>query len=274
MTDCNEIRDLLDAYSLGALSPEETVKVEEHVADCVRCWEELGKAQQTAALLALSVPMHDPPEHLTERILAKARRDLAGIRSEPRQPLLQRLRVSWASAAVGLGVASVAALAFAGVLQAQVNDLRDENDRLATQVRATNQEMEQRLRDTANSLGAQDAVIRTFLAEEDAVVELKPAGDEADARVWYLWAGDEREGWVLCDHLLPAPEGMEYQVWFSQSSDRIPVVALTPENGSCQVQVDLTAVSVTPTGIGISLEEANKEPERPKGYLAYVHFDD
>ncbi|KKK90842.1 hypothetical protein LCGC14_2718940 [marine sediment metagenome] len=72
--DCEQIRDLLDAYSLGAAEEHEAAVLEEHVADCVRCWSSLNEAQRVAASLALSTALQQAPESLRRRILAEAER--------------------------------------------------------------------------------------------------------------------------------------------------------------------------------------------------------
>ena len=270
--DCSEIRDIIDAYALGAGSPQEAAQIESHIAECIRCWDELGKAQRTAALLALSAPMRDVPEGLEDRIMAIARREAAASeRSERRQPLLQRVRLSWASAAAGLGVASVAALAFAGVLQAQVNDLKTENDRIESQMRGTTQELEVRVRDMTGVVESQEALLTTLITASSQGVEMKPAG-QAQASVWYSWSANGRDGWVMCEHLADAPDGMVYQVWFSEDTVRAPAVAFTPEDGDCLLPVDLTALTMTPTGVGLSLEESGVTSDGPDHWLAYAHF--
>ena len=270
--DCSEIRDIIDAYALGAGSPEEAAQIESHVAECVRCWGELGKAQRTAALLAFSAPMKDVPEGLEDRIMAIARQE-AAVRERPerRQPLLQRLRPSWGSTAAGLGVASVAALAFAGVLQAQVNDLKTENDRIESQMRGTNQEFEDRIRDMTDGFESQGALLTTLITASDQGVEMKPAG-QAQASVFYTRSADGEVGWVMCEHLADAPDGMVYQVWFNEDTVSAPAVAFTPEDGHCLLPVDLTALTMTPTGVGLSLEESGVTSDGPDHWLDYTHF--
>ena len=270
--DCSEVRDIIDAYALSAGSPEEAAQIESHVAECIRCWDELGKARRTAALLALSAPMKDVPEGLEDRIMAIARQE-AEIRERPerRQPLLQRLRLSWGSAAAGLGVTSVAALAFAGVLQAQVNDLKTENDRIELQMRGTTQELEDQIRDMNDEFESQGALLTTFITASVPGVELKPAG-QAQASVSYTRSADGEVGWVMCEHLADAPDGMVYQVWFNEDTVSAPAVAFTPEDGACLLPVDLTVLTMAPTGVGISLEESGVTSDGPEHWLAYAHF--
>ncbi len=270
--DCSEIRDIIDAYALGAGSPEDAAQIESHVAECVRCWDELGKSQRTAALLALSAPMKDVPEGLEDRIMAIARQEAAaGERPERRQPLLQRLRLSWASAAAGLGVASVAALIFAGVLQAQVNDLKTENDRIESQMRGANQELEVRVRDANAAADNAEAMLISVIVDSSQGVELKPAG-QAQASVWYGWSSNGTDGWLMCEHLADAPDGMVYQVWLKEDTVSVPAVAFTPEDGHCLLPVDLSALTMAPTGVGLSLEESGVTSDGPDHWLAYAHF--
>jgi anti-sigma factor RsiW len=124
---CDQILELLDAYALGAVEPEEATGVEHHVAECVGCWNELGRAQETAALLTLSVPLKQAPERLGQRIISTAQRETSPIRGGEKQGFFRRLGVGWPALAGTLGVASVAAFAFGISMQEQVNDLEAEN---------------------------------------------------------------------------------------------------------------------------------------------------
>ncbi len=270
--DCSEVRDIIDAYALRAGAPDEAARIEAHVAECVRCWDELGKAQRTAALLALSSPMKDVPEGLEERIMNIARQEAAeDERSGRRQPVLKRLRLSWASAAAGLGVASIAAIAFAGVLQAQVNDLRSENDRIESQMSGANQELARQVRDMTDVVEVQGGMLTTLTTGDGQSVEMKPNG-QAQASVWYGWSLDGRDGWVICGNVADAPDGMVYQVWFREDTVNVPAVAFTPEGGDCWLPVDLTTLPLAPTGVGLSLEKSGVTSDGPTRWLDYAHF--
>ncbi len=270
--DCSEVRDIIDAYALGASAPEETAEIESHVAECVRCWDELGRAQRTASLLALSVPMKGVPEGLEGRIMAIAREEAALDKRSERQPILQRLRLSWASAAAGLGVASIAALAFAGVLQAQVNDLRSENDRMESQIQGTTQELEGRVRDASDAADNASALLVSLAKTSRPGVEMKMSGEPQPASVLYTWSEDSEEGLVICENLEDAPEGMVYQVWLWADTVGALAASFEPEDGYCLLPVDLTALAVAPTGVGLTLLESGGASDLPDSWLAYAHF--
>jgi anti-sigma factor RsiW len=72
--DCEQVKELLDAYALGAAEPEEAAALEEHMEDCARCWHSLSEAQRAAAAIALSANLCRAPESLRRNILAEVER--------------------------------------------------------------------------------------------------------------------------------------------------------------------------------------------------------
>jgi hypothetical protein len=71
--DCEQIRELLEAYALDALEPDERVEVERHMATCPECREHAAALAETVArfpaALANASPAA-PPDDLRERLLA------------------------------------------------------------------------------------------------------------------------------------------------------------------------------------------------------------
>ena len=64
MKDNHEELELLPAFALGSLDPEDSERVREHVARCRACGEELASFQEVTGRLALAVPEQDPPAWL------------------------------------------------------------------------------------------------------------------------------------------------------------------------------------------------------------------
>ena len=62
--------DDLPAFALGALDADELCSVAEHLAACPQCRMEARSYAAVVALLALAVPLTDPPPHLRQRLLA------------------------------------------------------------------------------------------------------------------------------------------------------------------------------------------------------------
>lgn len=245
--DCDQVKELLDAYALGAAEKAEARGLEEHVADCVRCWEELNEAQRAAASLALTVPIEEAPASLGDRILAQAEREVRPGR--PLAALWQALRRRWlAAATAALAIAGVAALAFAAVLQVELNGVQDENDQLERQV--------QDQRQLAAVLSAPDV-------EEVAVASMSA---ESEALAVYYWSKATEKGFVVCNNLPPLAEGQVYQAWFITDGEAISAGTFTSGNGIGQLPMDLSILERRPDALGISIEEAGGS-EQPTGEM-------
>lgn len=75
------VDDLIDAFVLGALEPEEVAAVDLHVEGCARCRALLAQARASADLLLLSVPQVATPPALRARVLARVRAEAASARA-------------------------------------------------------------------------------------------------------------------------------------------------------------------------------------------------
>jgi anti-sigma-K factor RskA len=103
-TEHERWRDEVAAYAIGSLDPAEAAAVEQHLAECESCRDELRWLVPAVAVLPASVPQLEPPRRLRRRTLAAARADLR----EPDEPR----RRPWALPALA-AVAAVAAVALA-----------------------------------------------------------------------------------------------------------------------------------------------------------------
>ena len=111
-----ELRSLLGAYVLGAVSKEEAASVAAHIRSCRECEAEIATLSSAVDLLASGVEPLQPPQGFTERVLQRAvqERDAGTSRARPR---VQRWQ-TWAALAAALAV-------FAG-LGAYAIDARNE----------------------------------------------------------------------------------------------------------------------------------------------------
>src|SRR5262245_31958404 len=74
--DCEVLRELLPAYSLGATDPDETRLVESLLEKCPDAASELADYKMLAEKMLFSAPPAKPPTHLKGKLLA-------AIASEP-----------------------------------------------------------------------------------------------------------------------------------------------------------------------------------------------
>ena len=258
--DCREIREVLDAYAVGAADAREAKAVEKHVADCVRCWDELTKAQRTAALLALTGSMHEAPESLEARIMSAAR---GGARPgfSP-AGLFGRVRIGWPAAAGSLGLAGAAALVFAVFLQAQVNDLEGDRDSLEDRVVA---------------LGS---ITRVATAEDVQTVSFeevtRPSITETfSGNADYRWSSEEGMGVIVCHGMVAPPEDKVYQAWYVTETEPVPAGTFTPDSdGGCLHLMEPEWRVAAAVGVGITHENAGGA-RRPTGdWLVLAELED
>jgi anti-sigma-K factor RskA len=108
---CDEIDELLAAYSLGALTAEETAGVDGHLAACRRHDAELAGLRAVVARLPLAADERDVPPGLRARLLASLDEPV------PRQERVLPFPRRFAPAPAGfLAAAAVLVLAVIGLL--------------------------------------------------------------------------------------------------------------------------------------------------------------
>jgi anti-sigma-K factor RskA len=227
----DEVRELLAAYALDALRPEEAGQVEAHLVTCPTCAHELAMLREATADLATGVAQATPPAALRAQILDAAA-------SRPRAAPLPRL---W-----GLGLAAAAALivVLAGLsvsLNRQVGALRRDNQALSEQVagvteRVTAQERvlallanpASRTTPLAGSVPANVRFVYHHETRQGALV-VSDLGDPGPDRVYQLWlvAGQEPESAGV---FRPVP-GRPVIVPVAADFSRFQVVAISVERG-------------------------------------------
>jgi anti-sigma factor RsiW len=258
---CEETKDLLDAYALGAVDPDEAYRLEGHVADCLDCWEELNKSRRTAALLSLSVHIRPASDQLRRRIMARAQTDDA--RAE-RRSLLPRLRPTWRSAVGALGVAAVGSLFFASLLQVQVTGLRGDKNEISQQLTAASTELEQ-----------QRQIVAVLSASDSEKIPMNSAALRSEAESVYNWSRDNAAGFIVCNNFPALPAAQVYQVWFTTTGHVEPVATFVPHaDGGCQIPMDMTRVDWRPAGIGITIEPEGGSSRPSHGWFAYASFNE
>jgi hypothetical protein len=267
--DSEHVLEQLDAYALGAVEEDEAKVIEEHIAECVGCWNELGRAQETAALLTLSVPLHQAPERLGQRIISTAQRETSPIRAEEKRGFFQRIGMGWPALAGTFGVATVAAFAFGLSMQQQVSDLEGENSALSADLRASTFALEQELASTKSQVETQEILFEVS-NDEDAqqfdvmpVASTGPRSDPGVAR--YTYSASESQGVVECTGLDPLPPGMLYELWVVNDDGTHPVATFQPQDGECLVTMKLGYLESPPTGIGVTTETIPGGLDEPDG---------
>ncbi|MGH2405576.1 MAG: anti-sigma factor domain-containing protein, partial [bacterium] len=195
-----ELRSLIPAYALDALSSEEAREVEAHLPTCNECRRELILMREVASELATGVPKSTPPESLRTKILLAVRPDESIVSiprvSAPRLPIpdgvrfpgIPRLPRTWV-----MGVAALAAalaVVLAGVTLSLNQRLAALNDRLAAQERvlALLANSESRTAALSGSVPANVRFVYHHGTQQGALVvtDLQDPGAEQVYQLWLI----------------------------------------------------------------------------------------
>ena len=104
----NDLHELSALYALDALTGDDRVRFETHLAGCERCQAELAGLRGAAASLAFAVEAPAPPAALRGRILEAAHAEGQNVVPFPRRSVAvsvaAAVAVAASAAAVGLGI--------------------------------------------------------------------------------------------------------------------------------------------------------------------------
>ena len=106
-------RNEVAAHLLGALEPEETARLEGHLAECEECREWLAWLRPSAEVLPESVRQLEPPPQLQTRLMGEVRESAEQPRVVPARGGGLRRRLT-RPAAVALGAVALIAAGVAG----------------------------------------------------------------------------------------------------------------------------------------------------------------
>lgn len=121
--DCDEVRDLLDAYADNALGLADAARLNRHLQRCAACRAELAAIRGLGHALRAQAPYHRAPDALHQRVLAGLPHDgqHGPAPAAPAVPMRGRM-VGWglqAWANVGTAVVAACAVALAAALWLQ-----------------------------------------------------------------------------------------------------------------------------------------------------------
>jgi anti-sigma-K factor RskA len=220
-----EMEDLVAAYVLGALDPEEAGRVEAHLEGCAGCREIAARLARVVSVIPLAGEASSPPERLRSRILAAVAAEPNSAPPPARRrfqvaplPRLQRLpsRVpAWAATAL---VAAVVAFALgAGI-----------GSRLA-HVTSPSTASEFTISGSGELAGAQARVIS--LKQEGVVfVEFSGLPQLGSTRVYELWIIPAGAAPEPAGVFIPDPDGSKVLVLSRNFKGQV-IMAVTREPG-------------------------------------------
>ncbi len=220
--NCEEAREQLDSYALGAVERKEARRLESHLKSCPECRSLGQQSSETASLLGLAVPLHRASASLRSRLLARVGVRVGEEVAPPRAMPAWGIR-ALAFASPALAVVVLGAFAWAAALQNQVNDLQGENDRLALNVAEGERGMAQVRQELAGAVEAQRSMfgllqdqrqLATAVMDPEAQeVALAAAPGHEPVSGRYVWSPEYDMGVFLANNLPVLPFDLTYQLW-------------------------------------------------------------
>jgi hypothetical protein len=228
-----DLQELLGAYAIDALEPDEIEAVERHLADCPKCRAEVTGHHEVASMLGdsggpapaslwtrIAGSLEEPPPPFR---LAVADRPATASRRRWRRGLTRGL----------IGTAAVAAAVLIAVLGIQVVRLNNRTNQLLP----------------AKTVSAIQAAAFAAAAQGDGRhTTLRSADGKLKVETVVLPNGT---GFVLTDNLPTLPKAQTYQLWGLVGSDRISLGVL-----GNQPQVAMFRVEGRTLGLAVTTEAA------------------
>ena len=236
---------MLEAYALGAVAPEERAHIEQHLADCLACWDYLSQSQRAAALLALAVPLEEPREGLRQQIIAQALGEAEPDTAPAPTRRVWRVPRLVVVGATAVALATVGALAWSLV---ETNNLRSDYNGIQQQAIIAGERA-----DTASRL------VTIMWRPDTQSAELVASGIAAGATAYYAWTRDGKLGAIVCHDLPDAPKDTVYQLWLTCGPEPVDGGTFTAWEGQCQHIVALNCTSPL-SGVDVTVEPAGGSP--------------
>ncbi|MDX1522274.1 MAG: anti-sigma factor [Anaerolineae bacterium] len=293
-----QILELLPAYALGALEPDEMLAVDDYLTEHRALLDQLHRAEEAATQLVHAAPMVPLPADIKGRVLERIKADLSseaapvaaptpapdGVSPAPRpvagQPTwLDRLKIwfapnGWAVAAVCALLLLAAAALYARQIQHQVVETQNQIAALQDEVaelQASNAELEQLNQILDQRIQASQDYL-ALVADSNIEQAVNLPGTEALPEAnGTLYITRQGQGLLVVNGLTPLPDDQTYQLW------------LIPENQDPQPAGLLAADPDVPTwynlegshdpqdfaAVGISIEPAGGS-EAPTGPIVLL----
>jgi hypothetical protein len=243
----------LALYALGALTGPDREVLEQHLATCPGCRNELDQLRGDMALLSMSVTGPRPPQRARQRLLDAIAREPHGV-SAPAVAESRRAFNWWG--ALGWVMA-------AGLLLAVIQG-RNENSKLRTSIDTLGKMLQQQTTDLADAKRVVDT-ITTPEAQRVVLVAAK-APPQPQGKAFYL---RDKNSLIFVANSLPAlaPKKI-YELWLIPKNGAAPIPAglFKPDaNGSATVVNPPLPAGVEAKNFVVTLESESGAHDAPHG---------
>jgi anti-sigma-K factor RskA len=227
--DHEEIEDLLAAFTLGAVEPDDEELVRAHLEGCSSCTDTVRRLRRAVGALPLAVEPAVPPSRLRDQILAAAAASRPSERAASRSPVLRfraprprvpRVATGWRSA-----VAFTAVVAFALGAGLGLGIGRS----IAPQTGPAPNVVQYTLTGSGTMAGAQGRVFE-LKQQGLTLVDFSNLPDLEPGKVYELWLIPKQGQPLAAGVFKPDPEG-SHVVVLARSLKGLSALAVTAEAG-------------------------------------------
>ncbi len=184
-----DYKEMLSAHALSALDASEAQALNEHLAGCAECRQDLANWEKTASALAREAKPMEPSPEVRQRIMNAVRQEKDG-RVVPFTSARRNVWTSFGSlGAIAAIVLFVALIAGIVVLWQQNRRLEKDNE-----------------------------IVKLLTEPGSRLTELKGTAQAANATAKLAYDKNGR-ALLLANGLPPAPQGKEYQLWYIVGSN-------------------------------------------------------
>lgn len=238
--DPEQLEKLLAGYVLGDLTPEESVRVKQHLEAHPEFAAEVNRLQATLALLPLSLAKTSPSETLRERLLQTAQASLSSSTARPSSRVWRTGVWIWV-------IRSAAAVLLAG---------------LGFSVYRLNQELEV----VQDDLSRYQEAIALLRQPNNRLLTLKGMSPTLPSSGSLVIAPQSHAGVLTLQNLPPLPEGKVYRLWAFTNGQKVNCAEFTPNSeGKVFLQLPLDNWAGT-TSVVVTVEPFQETPE-PTGEM-------
>ena len=227
-----ELQELLGAYALDAVDPDEAALVEDHLRECPRCRAEVAELREVAGLLGQSGS--DAPEGVWDRIAASLAETPPPLRLEVQRDRHEKRSRSrtFVAAIVGLAAAVLVVLAVSVVsLRNHVDDLEQQRTDVAAAAQEALTATGSRVAHLSGANGiSAAAVVRDNGQGYFLGASLPPLGD----RIYQLWGATD-SGQIISLGTMPGPgvyafsaDPSVHQVMVTEENAPVPAPTSSP----------------------------------------------
>ena len=266
-----------DEFAIGSLEAPLERAISLHLSECEACRDIVRDSQRLAATFALSMPMRRPPSQLKRRVFTAV-----GIR----RPSAMGRAIGWGRAVAGLAAVVVAFAAFTGMVwvRGELNELRDENSGLQTQIddalsqkvalAALTEKINEQERGTveleAQARGDQDLLV-ALLSNDTKIAAVVSVDEQSNQIGRLVWDETQKRVWFVASQLPQRPNGETYQIWVSAEGKYHSLGTFAPdETGFARYQAAVPeGISAYETAV-VTIEQNGGSPAREGPAVFFV----